>query len=148
MHMLLTSLSAIYHGRVLILQHDQRHVDQLFRAHLRYVLTGEIAPWIDKLITYISDPLNTEDPEPYSKSYRAGGTELPEQEIVRKTSKRKKTQQNIQETSQTHHTHQTNNPIIHNVGYPRQALPQDYSDLNDPPKHTNIINARRIAATE
>jgi hypothetical protein len=47
-------------------------------------------PWIDKLITYISDPLNNEDPEPYSKSYSTGGTKLPEQELVRKTSKERK----------------------------------------------------------
>jgi len=92
MHMLLTSLSALYQSHVPILHYGQRHVDQLSRAHLRYVLTGEKAPWTVKLITYISDPLNNEDPEPHSKSYSAGGTELPEQELVRKTSKRKKTQ--------------------------------------------------------
>ena len=74
MHMLLTSLSAIYHGQVPILQNGQRHVDQLSRAHLRYVLTGEIAPWIDKLITCIKDPVNNEDLEPQSKTYSAGGT--------------------------------------------------------------------------
>jgi hypothetical protein len=37
MHMLLTSLSAIYQGHVPVLQYGQRHVDQLSRAHLRYV---------------------------------------------------------------------------------------------------------------
>jgi len=79
MYMLLTSLATIYQGHVPILQYGQRHVDQLFRARLRYVLTGEIAPWIDKIITYISDPHNNEDPEPYIKSYSAGGIELPEQ---------------------------------------------------------------------
>ena len=76
--MLLTSLSAIYQARVPILQYGQRHVDQMSRAHLRYVFTGEIAPWIDKYITYISDPYNTEDPEPYIKLYSAGGTEIPD----------------------------------------------------------------------
>jgi len=35
MHMLLTSLSAIYQARVPILQYGQRHVDQMRRAHLR-----------------------------------------------------------------------------------------------------------------
>ena len=44
MHMLLTSLSAIYQGRVPILHYSQRHVDQMSIAHLRYVLTGEIVP--------------------------------------------------------------------------------------------------------
>jgi hypothetical protein len=44
-------------------------------------------------------PLNNEDPEPHSKSYNAGGTELPEQEQVRKTSKRRKTQHIVQKTS-------------------------------------------------
>ena len=39
-HMLLTSLSAIYQGRVPDLHYGQRHVDQLSIAHLRYVLTG------------------------------------------------------------------------------------------------------------
>jgi hypothetical protein len=56
MHMLLTSLSAIYQAKIPILQYGQRHIGQMSRAHLRYVLTGEIAPWIDKLITYLSDP--------------------------------------------------------------------------------------------
>ena len=81
--MLLTSLSAIYQGHVPILQYGQRHVDQLSRAHLRYVLTEEIIPWIDKLIAYITDPKNNEDPEPYSedkephsKRHSAGGTLL------------------------------------------------------------------------
>jgi hypothetical protein len=45
--------------------------------NLRYVLTVAIVPWIDKLIPYITDPYNNEDPEPYSKTYNAGGTELP-----------------------------------------------------------------------
>jgi len=40
MHMLLTSLSAIYQTKMPILQYGQRHVDQMSRAHLRYVLTG------------------------------------------------------------------------------------------------------------
>jgi hypothetical protein len=35
-----------------------------------------MTPWIDKLITYLSDPLHSEDPEPYSKQYSAGGTEI------------------------------------------------------------------------
>ncbi len=63
MHMLLTSLSVIYQAKVPILQYGQRHVNQMSRAHLRYVLAGEIAPWINKLITYLSDPHNTEDPD-------------------------------------------------------------------------------------
>ena len=91
MHMLLTSLYAVYQGRVPILQYSQRPVDQLSRAHLRYVLTGEIVSWVDKLITYISDPLNNEDPEPHSKSYIAGGIEMPEQELVQRTTKKRKT---------------------------------------------------------
>ena len=76
LHMLITSLSAIYQGNISILQYSQRHVDQLSRMHLRYVLTGEMTPWIDRLITYISNPLQNEDPEPYSKHYSAGGKEL------------------------------------------------------------------------
>ncbi len=44
MQMLLTSLSVIYQGHVPILQYGQRHVDQLSKAHIRYVLTGEIVP--------------------------------------------------------------------------------------------------------
>jgi len=135
MHMLLISLSTIYQGRVPILQYGQRHVDQQSRAHLRYFLTGEKAMCIDNLVTYISDPNNYEYSEPYCKSYRDGGTDIPEQELVRKTSKRKKTQQIVQETPSTHHTHQNNNPNIHNVGYPMQDLPQDYQDIDDPPKH-------------
>ena len=100
MHMLLTSLSAIYQGQVPILQYVQRHVDQLSRAHLRYVLTGEIVPWIDKLITYISDPLNNEDPEPHSKSYSAG--EMPEQELVKKKKKENSTNRTRNVTNSPH----------------------------------------------
>jgi hypothetical protein len=48
MHMLLTSLSAIYQANVPILQYSQRHADQLSRMHMRYVLTGEMTPWIEK----------------------------------------------------------------------------------------------------
>ena len=53
--------------------------------HLRYVLVGEITPWIDNLMAYITDPLNNKDPEPHSNTYNAGGTKLPEQELARKT---------------------------------------------------------------
>ena len=86
MHMMLTSLSAIYQGHVPTLKYGQCHVEQLSRAHLRYVLTGEIVRWIEKLITYISDPHNNEDPKPYSKAYSAGGTELNDQKLERKVS--------------------------------------------------------------
>ena len=134
MHMLLTSLPVIYQGRVPILQYGQRHVDQLSRAHLRYVLTDGIVPWLDKLITYISDPQNNEDPEPYIKSYNAGCTELSEQEIVRKNSKRRKTRHIVQETPPTHHTHQNNNPDT-NAGCLIKGSPLDYPDLADPQKH-------------
>ncbi len=58
MHMLLTSLSAtIYQSQIPILQYGQRHVDQMSIMHLRYVITGEVTPWIGNLITYITDPL-------------------------------------------------------------------------------------------
>ena len=72
MYMILTSLSTIYQGHLPILELGQRHVDQLSRMHLRCVLTGDLTPWIDKLITYITDTLNNNDPEPYSKPYNAG----------------------------------------------------------------------------
>ncbi len=70
--------------------------------------------------------LNNEDPEPNSKIYNAGGTELPEQELVRKTTKRRKTQYIVEITSPTHHTQQNNNSTIHNVSNPMQDLSQDY----------------------
>jgi hypothetical protein len=90
MHVIITSLSAIYQGHVLILHYGQRHADQLPRMHLRYVLLGEMTPWIDKLITYLSDPLQNEDPEPYSKNCSAGGTELVEHNLAQKITKRQK----------------------------------------------------------
>jgi hypothetical protein len=58
--------------------------------HIRYVLTGEMIPWTDKLITYLSDPLHNEDPEPYSKRYIAGGTELSHHNMEKKSHKTKK----------------------------------------------------------
>ena len=67
------------------------HVDQLSRMHLRYVLTGEMTPWIDRLITYISNPLQNEDPEPYSKHYIAGGKELADHNLEQNITKRVKT---------------------------------------------------------
>ncbi len=143
MHMLLTSLSAIYHSRVPIIQYGQRHVDQTSRAHLRYVLTGEIAPWIDKLITYLSDPHNNEDPEPHSKSYSAGGTEMPEQELVKKQQKRK-TRQTKQKTPPTQHTHQNNDPNTHKPSNPMLELPHAHPDLDDPHQHINNIDTLSI----
>jgi len=58
--------------------------------HLRYVLTGKITPRVDNLITYITDSINNEDPEPRSETYSAGVIELPEQELAKNTSKRRK----------------------------------------------------------
>jgi hypothetical protein len=89
-HMLLTSLTAIYQGQVPLILYGQRHVDQLHRAHLRYVLTGQILPRIKNLITYIADPQNNEDPVPYCKPYSAGGNELTKQKLERKSSKKGK----------------------------------------------------------
>jgi hypothetical protein len=74
------------------------------RAHLRHVLTGEISPWIDKLITYLSDPHNNEDPELHRKSYGAGGTEMAEQELVQKTTKKEDTTIHAKNTISTPHT--------------------------------------------
>ena len=76
LHMLLEFLSAIYQGTVPIIQYIQRHAYQLSRMLIRYVITGELTPWIDKIRTYLSDPLNKADPEPHSKHYIAWGTEL------------------------------------------------------------------------
>jgi hypothetical protein len=61
-------------------------MDQLSRMHLRYTLTCELTLWIDKLITYITNPLNNDGPEPHSKPYNAGNIELP----IKKTSRKKK----------------------------------------------------------
>ena len=99
----MTSLSAIYQGNIPILQYSQRHVDQLSRIHLRYVLTKEMTPWIDRLITYISNPLQNEDPKPYSKHYSAGGKELVDHNLEQNITKRAKTistRQNDTETGQ------------------------------------------------
>ena len=74
--MLMTSLSAIYQGNIPILQYIKRHANQLSRMHLRYVFTGKMTPWMDRLITYIANPLQNEDLEPYSKHYSAGVKEL------------------------------------------------------------------------
>ena len=60
------------------------------RMHLQYVLTKEMTPWIDKLPTYLSDPLHNEDPEPYIKRYIAGGTELEYQKLEQNHTKRQK----------------------------------------------------------
>ena len=132
MHMLLTSLSAIYQGRVPVLHYGLRHVDQVPRAHLRFVLTGEIILWIDKLITYISDPQNNEDPEPYSKSFSSGGTELAEQELVRKTTKRQKTHHTTQKSTTTHNLHINEDPNAHKPSHPMQELPQELPYIDDP----------------
>ncbi len=58
--------------------------------HLRYALTGEMTPWIDKLATHLTDPLHNEDPEPYSKRYSMGGTELTHNNLEEKLTKREK----------------------------------------------------------
>jgi hypothetical protein len=53
-----------------------------------------MTPWIDNLTTYLSDPLHSEDPEPYSKRYIAGGTELEYHNLEQNITKRKNTQHN------------------------------------------------------
>ncbi len=60
MHMILTSLSAIYQSHVPILQSSKRHADRLSRMHIRYILTGKMTPWIDRPITFISDSLRND----------------------------------------------------------------------------------------
>ncbi len=35
--------------------------------HQRYVVIGEMTTWIDKLTTYLSDPMHNEDPDPLVK---------------------------------------------------------------------------------
>jgi hypothetical protein len=133
--MLLISLSAIYQAKIPILQYGQRHVDQLSRAHLRYVLTGELAPWVDKYITYLSDPHNTEDPEPHSKSYIAGGTEMHEQQLANKITKKLKTQQTKDKTPLTHHTHHHPDPDTHTPKIP--MLTHQYKPAPEKPLQHN-----------
>ena len=119
--MLLISLSAIYLGQIPILQYGQRHVDQMSRMHLRYVLTREIKPWIDNFITYITDPLNNEDPEPYIKSYNAGAQKFPNKNSYKKKKKKEITTYQRKNTTNTPYTpcflnndsntHNPNNPM-------------------------------------
>jgi len=72
LHMLLVSLSAIYQCKISSIPYSQRNAYQLSRMHLRDVITGELTPWIDKLITYRRDPHKMEDSESHSKPYSAG----------------------------------------------------------------------------
>jgi hypothetical protein len=53
-----------------------------------------MTPWIDKPITYLSDPMDCEDPEAYSKRYRAGGTKQEFHNLEQNHTKRQKTQHN------------------------------------------------------
>ena len=94
-------------------------------------------PWIDRLITYITDSQNNEDPEPYSKSYSAGGTELPTQELLQKTSKKQKIQQITQEPPSTHNLtkHTDNNKYIPDQHM--QDPTQDLTPTSDPHTHTS-----------
>jgi len=142
MHMLLTSLSAIYQDQILILQYGQRHVDQMSRIHLRYVLTREITPWIDKIITYISDPLNNEDPEPHSKSYSAGAHQCPKK-LVKKTSKNENTTHE-KKPPPTHHTHINNDPNTHKASHPMQEITHELQGLDDPHQHTKNTDTLSI----
>ena len=139
MHMILTSLSAIYQGHVPILRYGQRHVDQLSRAHLRYALTGQLTHWIENHVTYISDPLKNEDPEPHSKSYSTGGTEMPEQELVQKQQKKeKKNTTNTPNTPKSRPKYtQTQSPQARNITRtprPRRSPPTHQNHRY--PKHT------------
>ena len=59
-----------------------------------------------------------------------------EQELARKTSKRRKTQHTVQETLTTHHTRQGDDSNTHNVRKPKQDLPHDYQDPGNSQKHT------------
>ena len=82
LHIRLVSLSAIYQGTIPILPYNQWHAAQLSKLHrLRYGITGEFTPLTDKLLTYLTYPINNEDPEPRSKHYSARCIELHSQYI-------------------------------------------------------------------
>jgi hypothetical protein len=126
MHVVMPSISAIYQGTVLVLNYSQRHVGQIARMHLRYVLTREVTPWINRLITNITDPINNEDSELYSKQYIAGGTEIVCHQLLQNISNRIK---NIKRCTiltprGSLHPHRT---------HPKYALPQSRSHII---KHT------------
>jgi hypothetical protein len=78
-----------------------------------YVLIGKITSWIKQLITYIKDPLNYDDLEPHSKTYNAGGTEMPLQELAQTSPKRRKIHHSAQTTPMSDNTHRYNNRTIH-----------------------------------
>ena len=65
-----------------ILPYNQRHADYVSGMHLRYVIMGELTPWIDKILTYLSDHVNNADPEPFNEHYNAGGAVLVRQPLA------------------------------------------------------------------
>ena len=55
-HMLCSTLSAIYQNQVPVLHYTQQHVNQLHRAQLRYLVTGELDEWIGELVALLTAP--------------------------------------------------------------------------------------------
>jgi hypothetical protein len=53
----------------------------MFKMLLWYVITGEITPWMDNILTYLLDHVNNADPEPFNEHYNVGGTILVRQHI-------------------------------------------------------------------
>ena len=98
--------------------------------HLPYVLTGEMTPCTNKLITYLSDPVHNEDPEPYSKKYSAGGADLAHHNLEQNLTKRQKTQHNL------HVAHIMNPPTLTTPNSTTLAehTSNTINTNNDPPK--------------
>ena len=97
-----------------------------------YGLTGKMTPWIDKLITYLSDPLQYDDPEPDSKHYNAGGTELVGHNLVQNLTKRPKTQHDRPGAP----TVSPPPPTTHKSTAPAEHTRDTTTKNNDSPKHT------------
>ena len=76
MHMLCSSLAAIYQQTNPCLLYDQSHVDQMHRIHLRRLITGTLHPWLADFIPLLQNRVPPDQaPPPTNPS--AGGNPLP-----------------------------------------------------------------------
>ena len=119
-HMLIVSLSAIYHGAISILPYSQMHTDQLSRMLLRYVIMGELPPRIDIILTHLSGLGNNAVPEPFNEHYNAGGTTLVREHLEEN---RKKTAPKTQHLPRTKFGGQAAQIELHTEGMPPNTYP-------------------------
>ena len=81
---------------------------------------GKLIPRIDKILAYLSGPVNNADPEPFNEHYSAGGTLLVKQHLEQN---RKKIRPKTQHLPRTKFSGQAAHIDPHTEGMPANTYP-------------------------